>query len=539
MPNYDILGLPPGNNWSSPAPFSDSIMDLLPNDAGISKDSPRPDMARPAVVDMRDACELPDDLMGGNRRMRQKCRRWLPQEAKEKHRNYTIRVERSTCFPFYRDTICDLGAMPFDREIHFEQGKAPPDSYSEFMRDVDGTGKSFTVFARDILFWAMHRGMDHVLVDSSDVVSDTKDKETSRRVYATRIDSLSMLDLDDVTDTSGRKRIIYCRFILPKVVEVDRFMSHVVPTIVELWKPLGSEVGTKTVWEFDSKAKKWYESSVSPYNPGENGIPLFTIYTQQVGHYQAEPPLEDLAWVNLAHFQSRSDHAHVMRIARLITLVTLGFQGERKGADPAAKQAAEIELGPLSRINSTKTDPKVFFLEPSGESISLSFKDMESLSDEAKRLGARHLTAQTGHVTARAVTLDNQKAVNNLQAWCLRLEVLLRQVLTAVGEWLKEPLPDEVSPRIYKEFVAVDNVERGIKGLQVVAPALPREGLLKEAKRYGIISDDTDIERMIQLKDDEDEKAAKRAAPAPAKPAEDQFGAGVPMDDEEQDDEES
>jgi hypothetical protein len=169
-------------------------------------------------------------------------------------------------------------------------------------------------------------------------------------------------------------------------------------------------------------------------------------------------------------------------------------------AGAESKDSARVVLSPLSRINSTKgpTDASVGFLEPSGKSIELSFQYMEQLADEAKRLGARHLTSKIGNVTARAVSLDDQKSVNNLQTWCIRLDVLLRQVLEAVAEWLNAgELPEQVQPRVYKEFSAVANAETGARWMQVLTPALSKRELLTEGVRYGGLRPDFPVDENL------------------------------------------
>lgn len=505
----------------NPNPFLPAFADddlacaasLLPRE--VHSDSERPDTPRPALVEMREACELPDDLWGGNRRMRKKAGKWLPKEEEESETNYRCRVARSTVFPFYKDTLGDLAARPFGRDVSWEQD--PPESFAEFLRDVDGSGKSLTVLARDVLLQAMHRGLVHVLVDASGSSGKDAASTAARRVYAQRIDALEMLDLRDEADADGRKRVTYCRFVMSRVRRVNKFEQVTEPVIIELEKAVGEAPGTKVEWTFDPKSKKWSPSAATAYNPGKNGIPLFTLYTEQTGPFQGQPVLEDLAWVNLAHFQSRSDHAHVMRIARLITLVTLGFRDTSMDRDPKTKGADRIVLGPLSRIRSEKgpTDASVSFLEPSGKSIELSFQDLEHLADECKRLGARHLTSKTGNVTARSVSLDDQKSVNNLQTWCLRVDVLLRQVLEAVAEWLNAgELGPKVQPRVYKEFQATGNIEAGARGLQAMAAVLCKREQLVEGIRYGILRPDFPVEE--NLAELEKEQAAIDAAIAAA-----------------------
>ena len=487
-----------------------SVASLFPTE--VHEDSPRPDLPRPAVVEMREAAELTDDLMGGTRAMRANHEKWIGQEEAESDKNYEQRRKRATCFPFYKDTLLDLAARPFGRELVWAGD--PPDGFAEFLHDVDGTGKSLTVFAKDTLLFGMHRGMDHCLVDSSSESGKTAESTAMRRVYAQRIDALSLLDVRDKADASGRKRVEYCRFVKVETKDTNEFEHEVEAVIVELTKEIGEEPGTRVEWRFDKDGKKWVAGAAQLYNPGKNGIPLFTVYMEQTGPYEASPVLEDLAWVNLAHYQSRTDHAHVMRIARLITLVTLGFDDDDSVRDPNAKKAKTVVLGPLSRINSRKkpTEASVFFLEPSGKSIELSFQDMDTLADECKRLGARHLMSKTGNITARAVTTDDQKATNNLQAFCLRIDVYLRQILEAVADWLSaEALADEALPRVWKEFSTVVNPELGSRALRDISDVLSRRQKLREAVRYGILAADFPIEENLEELQEESKEAIDAA----------------------------
>jgi len=112
------------------------------------------------------------------------------------------------------------------RDVGWEDAEPAPE-FSEFLRDVDGTGCSLTVFARELLLNAMHRGMDHVLVNvEAKGTGETAEKTANRQVYATRIDALSMLDLRDEPDESGRRRVTYCRFVTVRTKDSNSFKQE-------------------------------------------------------------------------------------------------------------------------------------------------------------------------------------------------------------------------------------------------------------------------------------------------------------------------
>src|SRR3546814_6971269 len=54
------------------------------------------------------------------------------------------------------------------------------------------------------------------------------------------------------------------------------------------------------------------ETSFGP--PGFGTLPLVTVYAERTGYLTARPPLLDLAWLNLAHWQSSSDQRHILHV---------------------------------------------------------------------------------------------------------------------------------------------------------------------------------------------------------------------------------
>lgn len=475
--------------------------------------SERPDTPREAWNRMRECAALPDDLIGGNRRMRENSMQWLPKEEKESHQHYRIRVNRSTCFPFYRDALTNLASKPFARPVMVD---GLSESYSEFLRDVDGTGKSLTVWCRDLMRDAIHRGMAHILVDAS-TPEDSLRGQMNRRVFAKSIDPLRVLDIGDDTTPDGRVVVTYVRMVVPRVIKDGEFGSRTENTIVELERPIGGE-GVRREWTYNEKSNEWVRGSSSPYNPGGDGIPFFTLYTNQTGEYEAEPALEDLAWVNLAHYQSRADHAHVMRVARLITLVLTGWK--TKVRDPQSKGSQQISLGPLSKLHNDDEGAKAYFLEPSGRSIELSFQDMDMLAKEAHRLGARYLSSGKSHVTAHSVILDQAKLSNDLYSFCIRLESELQNVFKAAGEWLGVDA-SSVVPHINKDFDQTPDLDGAAKALASIGDILSPRQKMMEAIRHGVLRPEFPVEEALSELDEMQSVM------------DDAFGAGIEVDQEE------
>src|SRR3546814_11327266 len=70
------------------------------------------------------------------------------------------------------------------------------------------------------------------------------------------------------------------------------------------------------------------ETSFGP--PGFGTLPLVTVYAERTGYLTARPPLLDLAWLNLAHWQSSSDQRHILHVARVPILFEIGRASGRE-----------------------------------------------------------------------------------------------------------------------------------------------------------------------------------------------------------------
>ena len=479
----------------------------LLGDARVDKSSPRPDTPRPELERMVEAWRLADDLIGGKRAMA--AGGWLEAEDKEKPKAFRCRLERTPLWSIYEDTLASLVSPPFEQELHYDE-PLPPELAAE-LRNVDGEGRTLSVFARDTLWWMLHRGLAHVLVDADPVPNTAAASGRAdlglrgeQRVYWNLLDPRHVLDvLDGPVPNQPDRAVRYVRFVHCRS-ERAGFERVRTVQIIELERALaGADTpGTRTVWEWDAKVKRWAVTETAPYQPPGYGIPLFTAYGQQLGAYYAKSPLESLQELNLQHYRSQSDQQHVLRYARLITLVTLGFKGATRlggTADPEERAQVELTLGPTQRINSTEKDASVEFLEPSGKGIEAGWQDLDRIQEQAERQGARHLTTQLGNVTARASTIDNKKATTNLQQWCTNLEALLARALAVHAAWRKYPdLTLQQLPRTYREFAVTISSDDAGKALQWLSKFLPDEEVLLEAKYRGQLRPGLDVVAAVQ-----------------------------------------
>src|SRR5690606_22651892 len=90
------------------------------------------------------------------------------------------------------------------------------------------------------------------------------------------------------------------------------------PGIVQLWEPKPTKKqGQDEEWEM-----------VDEWATGLNYVPLVTFYAHREGFMCGKPPLLDLAWLNIAHWQSSADQRHILTVSRFPILACSGASGE-------------------------------------------------------------------------------------------------------------------------------------------------------------------------------------------------------------------
>ncbi len=492
---------------------------------------------RMALRRMEDAGELPDDLLGGTRQMRKRAGEWLPMEPNETQDEYRARLGRAVLTNFYGDTLGELVGLPFSREIQVEgmDGEAEDSTgvpwLDEIIRNADGEGRSLTVFARDQMRKSIHRGMSLILVDvppATEIASDN--------TYATQLERQPLFRMVDPFDLYGAETVMVGGKVAIKSVRIHSRETVPDGTYGEKDVDMILEIRASGQKGVDGSVVWWQQSRPGdPWSrvPGRGGPytqPYITIvpwYCEQVGVLESTPAMENLAWINLAHWQSDSDQKSLLSIARLVTLVTTGMMPEPQ--DPSAATQNKIVLGPRRRINIPDAQGKASFLEITGPGIEAGFKDLERIEEAAERFGASMVVSRTAGVTATANIADDVRDTSNLLAFITRLENALDQSLQFAADWMVAAKP-AVRFRIFREFGLSSQAAQNLVAIQAARAAgdLPRLTYLQELQRNGALAAYRDVNEIDQAAQQEkDDAMAQNMALADKQMAQ---AGGVPAD---------
>lgn len=425
---------------------------------------------------MQQKWELHSDLWNGTERMRQRSVRWLPQEEGESDKAYKARLKRTFLFNGYKSTIQRLAGQVFFRPVNVEN---VPSELQYLENDFDSEGRSLTEVAHDLLIKMLRYGKAHGIVDYPSGTSNltlAEERELKVRPYFTEIDPRDLI--------AWRSRRVGGADILEQI----RIQEYVVEPFDE-----HQEIETYRIRAF-------YPDEIRVYSLRQNEnaeaytledemtntlgkIPLVTAYGAKTGFLTAEPPLDDLAWLNLRHWQSTSDQNTILHVTRVPIFFAKGFEdGELENTT----------IGPYRGISTSSENADIDYIEHSGEAIGAGRQDLRDLEEQMHEIGADLLVSRSvDRQTASARSIDRAESLSMLQTMVMSLERLIKDAYVMAGEWIGVDASD-VRVSISEEFRIpveanptedlVNLYEKGIVSYDRFVSELQRRGTLSESK---------------------------------------------------------
>lgn len=456
--------------------------------------------------------ELIHDLLGGTYAMREARTKWLPQEPAETSVAYDARLNRSILFNGYRDTLNKLKDRPFTREIGITD---IPDELSYLEKDVDGNGKSLETFCKEVLENIIKYGLCHILVnhtrvediEEGKVLTKEQEKRLGVRVYLVNVSPANLIGWQ-TRQEENKTKITQIR-IKSTEIEPDGDYGDARTTYIKVYN--------EDSWEIH----KQDDDNEDKYELIEEGIstlgfiPLVSIYASAKGIMVAEPPLMDLAWLNLVHWQSYSDQRNILRFSRFGLIFGKGMP-EKMIKDGA------LEIGPSKAYLIAAKDADMKYVESEGRAIEAGRKDIEDIEQKMRVLGNQPLMRDLPN-TATAEKIDEGRTVSQLQSWVRSLENGIKEALKLACQWRKITPKDTMGVDIYRDFEALvlggEDKELLLKIRE--AGEITNVRFLKEMKRRSVFSQDMDpeteaeeimnesgkdLENFIDEEDNEDEE---------------------------------
>ena len=448
--------------------------------------------------------DLLHDLLGGTEGMRKARDKWLPMEPRETSSAYDNRLRRSYLYNAYRDTVEKLVSKPFSRPVNVS-GQLP-ERLGSMVGNMDLSGRDLTQFSRDVFTAGVTYGISHILVDFpqfAPTATLADERSSGVRPLFVHVPPTNLIGWRTETQENGEQLVVQARIYETQIEPSGAYGDHEVEYI---------RVYTPENWQVWRRVKGGKEGDFVLVDEGAHtfgAVPLTTFYVSRTGTFTGAPPLEDLAWLNLAHWQSLSDQRNILRFARVGLLFAAGFSDE--------EMEEGLTIGPNQLIRSTNESAKVSYVEHKGAAISAGQDDLDKLEDRMKVLGLQPLVSRTGNQTATGRALDESRTHTAIQAWVRSLENTLRQAFDMAARWIKLDLPADFALDINNDFGLSERAADDIKSLIEMrnTSQLSAETFLREVKRRGLLSEAVDIEEEIDLIESEGPSLSSISLPQP------------------------
>jgi len=418
-------------------------------------------------------------LMGGTSAMRAAGKTFMPKQPREDDEDYEYRLQTATLFPAFARTVSVMAGKPFSKEIAI--GDDVPSSVLELLPNIDGQGRSMHAMLSDVMAEVMAYGFGGILIDYT---------RTAGRVR-TQADELAI---------GARPFWIHIRHdqILGwKTESVNGVMELTQLRISETEEVDSSEFGTEVVKRtrvLTPGSWRLFDEKGDQIDSGDmviDGIPFVPFYGKRESFMVGTPPLLDLAWQNVKHWQQQSDQDDSARFARKRLLAFVGLD-ETTDLTTSSSHAIKLPVG---------GDAKV--IQGSAESVTVGRSELDALEDQMIQTGAELLTATPGTRTATEAANDAEANKSDLQRIVENFEDSIDQCLQFTAQWLGES--DGGHATVFKDFAAGGLSEASAQLLLSLQQggAISKETLIREQQRRGVLSPDLDPAKELQAVSDE------------------------------------
>jgi hypothetical protein len=436
-----------------------------------------------AMAKMVEAAEKGRALMGGTDTMRKARETYLPKFKAEQDADYKARLDSSWLFNGMRKTVKDMTGRVFTKTIEIVEGS---DRLKEFATDINMQGQDLSAFASDVFKDAFIPGISYIMVDAP-----RREGETTRAAAATLGLRPYMVHLR-VEDILGFKTEQFNNVLALSMLRIMESVTEPDPEDefsqidVKQVRVLTRAEGVVSVRIYRKNDKDdWLV--FDEYTSGAEEITVIPFYAQRTGFFIAEPVLEDLADVNIAHWQSQSDQRHILHFARVPILFASG-RGEDEPLVISASQA----------VISRDSDAKLEWVEHSGQAIGAGRTDLQDLQYQMQALGLQLLVAS--HETATGAVLDSTKETSTLSMMADNLKDALEQALEWMAFYSGDP-EQNITVEVNKDFGIVPLTAQEVQVMQqdVALGLLSKEAYYAERKRRKFLSPDLDTQADMDI----------------------------------------
>lgn len=426
--------------------------------------------------------------------------RYLPKLTDELDDDYKARVQRATFYNATWRTISGLVGMVFRKEPNVD---LPAVINDDMQADIDMQGTPLDVFAKQVTTDVITTGRLGILVDHP--VQQTNADGTPITVAQSQAlgmrPFLTFYTAENIINWKTRR--VNNRQVLSMVVLTEKASTpkdEFEDTYETRYRVLDLEPFTNAyrVRVFRVKDGQPDELVSGPVYPLMNNktmdfIPFLFIGVDGVDIDVDEPPMIDLADLNLAHYGVTADYEHGCHFTGLPTAWIAGYTAplDAKG-NPVQKS---FYIGSPAVWTFQDPNAKAEYLEFTGQGLQSLKDNLDRKESQMAVLGARMLAAEKKQAETATTAAIHRTGENSILAGiAISVSLALKRALEIFAQWAGGD--GEVKYDLNRDFLPVPMESAQLTALVSAwqAGALSTEDLFENLQRGDVISSEKTLE---------------------------------------------
>lgn len=418
-------------------------------------------------------------LMGGTRAMREAGQQFLPRFPSESDDAYRARRDSTFLFNGFRRTVRQMSGRVFTKSVEMMEA---PDRLSSWAENIDMAGNDLSVFAREVFEAGLSGpGISFVMADApprAGTVTRAQAEASGLRPYLVHLRAEDVLGWK-VDTINSAPQVTQLR--IAETVMEDSDKDEFAQIEVQQVRVLTLTEGGVEVRLYRKGRDDAWALADEPFLSGAERITVRPFYAQRAGFWRGEPPLEDLADLNVAHWQSSSDQRNILHFARVPILHASG-RDDDEGPMKIAPGMATTSRDPSARLE---------WVEHSGAAIGAGRQDLQDLEFQMQVQGLQLLVAR--QETATGAALDAAKETSALAMMADALQDCLEGALSDMMGYAGEA-DASISVAVNKDFGVVPMSAQEMQAMLMAVNTgnMSRETFLSEMARRGMLRADLD-----------------------------------------------
>ena len=452
---------------------------------------------------------------------------WLLRLPTDTDDSYRLRWERAFYFGAYPDAVRRVASKPFQEPVVV---RGYPDGHliDELRQNIDRRGSTLHRFACGHFETKIAYGVSHVMLakpgrdripaefvlpDGS--VSELGLRRFSLRPYLRRIHPMRVVAWEFEEGPDGAPDLVEVRIRDDQWEQVGG--EYVWVERVHVYYMDGGEARRVTHRRLGDNRDET-ESIEEEVGLGLGFIPLYTDSARETEDPNemmvCRPPMADLLYLNLQHFQESAEQAVALLMARSEGLVEIGAREEE------IKRPLAFGLGRAKRTSAMPGEYDLKFVGPSGIGVERGRQSLQEIESRMAKLGAQPLIRQTANVTARGTMADEAKVEAEAEKMARSTEDFFERILRDIDaiEYGAEGADERLAGfeiDIFADFGFDfgDTADRAKLVLELNKAGIYPDKLVIETWRaLKLLPEETDADEVMTMLDEQRAVSLERAA---------------------------